>query len=120
MEVRRTRRPSWAMLLLYHWGFVSVSIQLVYEEGRRIARTTSSSTDGAEVPLLVLKISNGSHLPHGLFYSPRHHKGRKICYVKLLLHINRNVNTKANERKQEPSRHEREPESSEVARESQD
>ena len=56
--MRRTRRPSWAMLLLYHWGFVSVGIQLVEEEGRGIARTTSRSTDGAEVPLSVAQISN--------------------------------------------------------------
>lgn len=40
--------------------------------------------------------------------------------MKLLLHVNRNVNAKANEREQKPGRDEREPESRKVARESQD
>ena len=40
--------------------------------------------------------------------------------MKLLLHINRDVDAEANERKQKTGRHEREPESGEVARESQD
>ena len=59
-------------------------------------------------------------MPHGPFYLPCHHKSRKVRHMKLLLHVNRDVNAKANERKQETGRHEWEPESSEVARESQD
>lgn len=73
MDVRTTRRPSLAMLLLYH---------------------TSRSTEGAEVPLF--KMSSGllvrrkrEKVEDGIEgHLPGHHEASEVCYVQLVFHVN--------------------------------
>lgn len=116
MDVRRTRRPSWAILLLYHYLFVSIRAILIPvgcdENVPRLA-----GLKGRMFPFR-LKVSNHQHMTYTYCYIPGHHECSKVRDLKLLLYIDCDIDAKANERKQEPGRYEREAQPSEVARES--
>ena len=86
-EVRTTRRPSWAMLLLYQ---------------------TSRRTEGADVPLWRLLMELVRHTGLGVLrrtkakgrmlgemHVPRHHEGGEIRYMQLGLHVDTHVDNHA-------------------------
>lgn len=108
IEVRTTRRPSCAMLLLYH---------------------TSRRTEGADVPLATsaearsLKdraTNNKIKGEKGVGYVPSHHKRSKVRDMQLTLDINPNIDNHAQEREQEAQGYERESPSRIITRKCQD
>ena len=61
-------------------------------------------------------MSTQPQLPRVRSYLPSHHETRKVRHVELLLHVDGDVDAKANEREQEPGRHEGEAQPAEIAR----